>query len=134
MPPAWVLRAVNRRMKEDWLPTLVNELPLTPFDRTAPTIYTRLVYGFPFNDINNIPACIDYLKINLLRAFSRWPYLAGQVIHPSPNDPDHPMTRVVYTDNQEDWNITRFPREVFDWQIVKEGGDQYPWTFERLEE
>jgi len=115
--------------KEDWVKLRLTEvLPLTPIDQTAPRIYTRVVYGFPFsgNDAT-LQDAVARVRESLLRSFSRWPFLAGQVIHPGDSD----LMAAVYSHIPENFNLHRFPDEVFSHRDLRKLGAA-SWNFEKL--
>ncbi|KAK5661875.1 hypothetical protein OQA88_9983 [Cercophora sp. LCS_1] len=136
MDSNWADRVSKSFVRQHWITNdLTSTHLLTAIDQTAPKIYTRLVYGFPFSGPDeNIPAAVDYLHAGLKRAFTRWPYLAGQVIHSDddPRDTNSHLIELVYTDDASKNNLAKYPDEVFDWQIVED--DEFAWTFERLED
>ncbi|KAK4160668.1 hypothetical protein QBC43DRAFT_270044 [Cladorrhinum sp. PSN259] len=112
--------------KNAWIAGLDEVFPLTPLDQAAPRIYTRLVYGFRFPDTKNIEAAVSYLQAGLHRAFTQWPFLAGQVIHPA----DSQHARAVFSRDPQKFNLGSFPGEVFAYQILDQS--VFP-TYEQLQ-
>ncbi|KAK0670204.1 hypothetical protein QBC41DRAFT_390206 [Cercophora samala] len=109
-----------------WTARLLETFPLTVIDQHAPVIYTRLVYGFRFPETTNIPAAVDYLRKGLYRVFGRWPFLAGQVVHTT----DSTKAQLVYSKDPNDFNISVFPDEVFNHEILNK--KKFPYTYEQL--
>lgn len=100
--------------------------PLTVVDQYALVTYTRLVHGFRFPDTDKIPAAVDYLLKGLHRVFKRWPFLAGQVVHPA----DSTTAQVVNSEDLNNFNINVFPHEVFCHEVLTK--KKFPYTYEQL--
>ncbi|KAK0701172.1 hypothetical protein B0T21DRAFT_261570, partial [Apiosordaria backusii] len=114
--------------KEVWIARLLETFPLTILDEHAPTIYSRLVYGFSFPGTDKIPAAVEHLQQGLQRVFRRWPFLAGQIMHQVHSS----KTRLVYTKNHYDFNISIFPNEVFRHEILTKG--KFSHSYQQLAE
>lgn len=100
--------------------------PLTVVDQYALVTYTRLVYGFRFLDTDKIPAAVNYLLKGLHRVLKRWPFLAGQVVHPA----DSTTAQVVYSEDLNNFNINVFPYEVFCHEVLTK--KKFPYTCVQL--
>lgn len=122
--------------KNWWIAQLLNSnsLPLTALDHLAPQIYTRLVYGFHFDNSKQNEAIAD-LQRSLKIAFTHWPFLAGQVHHP----PDGEPVRLLYSTSPNLWNINQqsLKHQVFCHQDLTSQSNhpnraKFPWSFSEI--
>ncbi|KAM7193917.1 hypothetical protein V8F20_008187 [Naviculisporaceae sp. PSN 640] len=123
--------------KIGWTTQLPFSLTLSALDYLAPPIYTRLVYGFQFehDSVESKNEAIADIEQSLRITFSHWPFLAGQVHHPTGGKP----IKLLYGADPGLWNINqkKFTREVFHSQDLTSQSNhasraRFPWSFSQL--